>query len=117
MRRFVPLVAALAAGLAACHEEPAPTSAPRTEAPAPNAMCLEHGVLEAVCTECNPKLAAVFQGRGDWCAEHGFPESFCPTCHPERGGRPAVDVAGDGAPPDGTLVVLRTSEAIQAAFD
>lgn len=78
-------------------------------------MCKEHGVLEAICTRCNPKLAAVFQAKGDWCAEHGFPESVCPTCHPERGGKPAVDVASDGAPADGTRVTLKTKDAARLA--
>ena len=45
-------------------------------------FCPEHGVPKAVCTKCNPKLAAVFKAKGDWCNEHGFPESFCPICHP-----------------------------------
>ena len=70
------------------------------------AMCREHGVLEAVCTKCNPKLAAVFQAKGDWCEEHGFPESFCPTCHPERGGRPSTDVKAERAPADGMRIEL-----------
>ncbi|MCK9419157.1 MAG: efflux RND transporter periplasmic adaptor subunit [Nitrospirae bacterium] len=70
-------------------------------------LCKEHGVLEALCTKCNPKLAPIFQAKGDWCAEHDLPESVCPICHPERGGRPAVDVAGDDAPPDGTKVILK----------
>lgn len=43
----------------------------------------EHGLPPALCTKCNPALAAVFQAKGDWCAEHGFPESFCPICHPD----------------------------------
>ncbi len=68
------------------------------------AMCAEHGVLEAVCTKCNPKLIAVFRAKADFCEEHGFPESFCPTCHPERGGKPSTDVRDDGAPADGTRV-------------
>jgi len=72
-------------------------------------MCLEHGVLEAVCTKCNTKLAAVFIAKGDWCAEHGFPESFCPTCHPERGGRPGTDVSGEEAPANGLRIVFRDS--------
>jgi cobalt-zinc-cadmium efflux system membrane fusion protein len=67
----------------------------------------EHGVLESLCTKCNPKLVPIFQAKGDWCAEHGFPESVCPICHPERGGKPAVNVAGDDAPADGTKVVLK----------
>jgi len=79
------------------------------------AMCAEHGVLEAACTKCNPKLASIFQAQGDWCAEHGFPESFCPTCHPEGGGRPAMDLTPEEAPLDGTQVVLRTAAAVRAA--
>jgi cobalt-zinc-cadmium efflux system membrane fusion protein len=71
-------------------------------------MCAEHGLLEAVCTRCNPSLIPVFQARGDWCARHGFPLSLCPTCHPERGGRPATDIAdAEEGPADGTKVRLR----------
>jgi cobalt-zinc-cadmium efflux system membrane fusion protein len=78
-------------------------------------MCREHGVLDALCTKCNPKLAVIFQAKGDWCAEHGFPESICPQCHPERGGKPAMDVSIDEAPADGTLVILKTQEAARLA--
>lgn len=78
-------------------------------------MCKEHGVLEALCTKCNPKLAVLFQSKGDWCAEHGFPESICPVCHPERGGKPAVDVSADEAPADGTLVILKTMDTARLA--
>jgi cobalt-zinc-cadmium efflux system membrane fusion protein len=77
-------------------------------------MCAEHGVLESLCTLCNPALVPVFRARGDFCAEHGLPESICPVCHPERGGRPdqavAVDTAGDAAPADGTRVRLASPE-------
>ena len=61
----------------------------------PDAMCPEHGVLEALCTLCNPALVPVFRARGDYCEEHRLPESICPICHPERGGRPeaAIDDA------------------------
>ncbi len=78
-------------------------------------LCQEHGVLEALCTKCNPKLAVIFQAKGDWCAEHEFPESICPQCHPERGGRPAVDVTIDEAPADGTLVILKTLDTARMA--
>ncbi len=78
-------------------------------------ICKEHGVLEALCTKCNPKLVPIFQAKGDWCAEHGFPESVCPICHPERGGKPAVDVAGDDAPADGTKVVLKGKDTARLA--
>ncbi len=79
------------------------------------AMCEEHGVLEAICTKCNPKLIPVFQAKGDWCEEHGFPESICPICHPERGGRPAADVSSDGAPADGTKVRFKTKDTARLA--
>lgn len=85
---------------------------------AEGAMCKEHGVLEAVCTKCNPKLIPIFQAKGDWCAEHGFPESFCPLCHPEKGGKPAVDVSipkNDGAPADGTKVRFKSKDTARLA--
>jgi membrane fusion protein, heavy metal efflux system len=78
-------------------------------------MCAEHGVLEAVCTKCNPALVPVFKAKGDWCTEHELPESVCPICHPERGGRPAVDVATDSAPADGIKVTLKTKETAKMA--
>lgn len=80
-------------------------------------MCQEHGVLEAVCTKCNPALVAVFRAKGDFCEEHGFPESFCPLCHPERGGRPAADLAaadGEG-PADGVKIRFRSKETARLA--
>jgi membrane fusion protein, heavy metal efflux system len=83
-------------------------------APAPGAFCSAHGVAEAVCTRCNPRLIPIFQERGDWCAEHDFPESFCPACHPERGGRPAVSIEADG-PADGTRIQLATPQTARMA--
>lgn len=91
------------------------TPAGQGEAAHAEGVCKKHGVLEALCTKCNPKLAAVFQAKGDWCKEHGFPESVCPKCHPERGGKPAVDVASDGAPADGTKVRLKTGDTARLA--
>lgn len=95
----------IAAWTLACGERATPSSAEVAPASASTAgaMCSEHGVLEAVCTKCNPALIPVFKARGDWCDEHGFPESFCPTCHPERGGRPAAALGADDASPSGTL--------------
>lgn len=79
-------------GASACEEAgkgtsaPAPASRPKP-APATSGARLdgrcEHGLPHAVCTQCNPALAAVFKSKGDWCDEHGFPESFCPTCNPK----------------------------------
>lgn len=108
------LILALAPG---CRERSAEgESAEGHAAAAPDAMCEEHGVLEAVCTKCNPALEAVFRFKGDWCEEHGFPESFCPTCHPERGGRPDTDVSSSGdAPADGTKVHLKTKDTARLA--
>jgi cobalt-zinc-cadmium efflux system membrane fusion protein len=114
------ILATLALTLAAVGCQDVESSAPTEKkgaaaSPAEGVMCAEHGVLEAVCTKCNPKLAAVFQAKGDWCAEHGFPESFCPICHPERGGKPAGEVKSDGAPADGTKVRFKTKETATLA--
>ena len=104
-------------GFAACSHGPSSGSEPRTStntAPSTDAFCSEHGVPEAMCTKCNPKLIPVFQEKGDWCAEHGLPESVCPACHPELGGHsPAA--TGDGAPADGTKVRLATPETSRHA--
>jgi cobalt-zinc-cadmium efflux system membrane fusion protein len=120
---LIPLVAAAGCGESRSAEiSPKPretAAAQRGGDPPPlkqeEGLCREHGVLEALCTKCNPKLAVVFQAKGDWCDEHGFPESICPQCHPERGGRPAVDVSVDEAPADGTLVILKTRETARLA--
>lgn len=90
-------------------EEPAAQRAVEAE------VCAEHGVLEAVCTKCNPALEAVFQAKGDWCREHGFPMSFCPIHHPERGGRPLNAVRSDGAPPDGLKIRFKTRDTAKMA--
>ena len=45
--------------------------------------CKEHGVPEEVCGQCNSKVAAEFQKKGDWCKEHDRPDSQCFKCHPE----------------------------------
>jgi cobalt-zinc-cadmium efflux system membrane fusion protein len=45
--------------------------------------CNEHGVPEEFCGQCNSKLAADFQKKGDWCKEHDRPDSQCFKCHPE----------------------------------
>lgn len=45
--------------------------------------CNEHGVPEEVCAQCNSKVAAEFQKKGDWCKEHDRPDSQCFKCHPE----------------------------------
>lgn len=45
--------------------------------------CAEHGVPEEVCGQCNSKLAAEFQKKGDWCEEHDRPDSQCFVCHPD----------------------------------
>jgi len=99
----------LPVGLAACGG-PEPALAEGAANGAPDAMCAEHGVLESLCTRCNPALVPVFRARGDYCEEHGLPESICPTCHPERGGRPATDLVLDDAPADGTRVRLASAE-------
>jgi cobalt-zinc-cadmium efflux system membrane fusion protein len=109
-------VLALTAGCGGRASEDAQAPSPPAVAPAAAAdMCVEHGVLEAICTKCHPQLVPVFQAKGDWCAEHGFPMSVCPTHHPERGGRPEVPVAADEAPASGTKVRFRTPEIARDA--
>lgn len=46
--------------------------------------CDEHGVPEAICAQCYPKVAADFKAKGDWCKEHDRPDSQCFICHPEK---------------------------------
>lgn len=108
------LVSGLACALVllACGAPPpegAPSSPAPTAAAEDDALCPRHGVLQSLCTKCEPSLAVVFQNKGDWCAEHELPESICPVCHPERGGRPALDVTHDEAPPDGIEVRLAST--------
>jgi membrane fusion protein, heavy metal efflux system len=115
------LLILLLVGIAACRgaaDAEADRKGPAAASPAAaaeGAFCAEHGVLEAVCTRCNPALIPVFKAKGDWCEEHGFPESFCPLCHPERGGRPTLNVMDDGAPADGTKVRFKTKETARLA--
>ena len=45
--------------------------------------CDEHGVREAICGQCNPKVAAECKKNGDWCKQHDRPDSQCLVCHPE----------------------------------
>lgn len=89
-----PAPAPQAEGAAATPSE-APASAPAAAQAA--AMCGEHGLPEALCTKCNPALAAVFKARGDWCAAHDVPESLCPVCSPNPP-RPAA-IGGTAAAP------------------
>jgi cobalt-zinc-cadmium efflux system membrane fusion protein len=114
---LIPLLFALGCGAGSTKtaEPSRPAPAGKQETAQTEGVCKEHGVLEALCTQCNPKLAAVFKAKGDWCEEHGFPESVCPKCHPERGGKPAVDVASDGSPADGTKVRLKSGDTARLA--
>lgn len=123
MRRLLVLATLIPLALASgCGKEEVPQAPgaaknaafdPREEAR--KAGLCPHGVLQAICTKCNPKLVPIFQAKGDWCPEHGFPKSVCPICYPERGGRPAVDVAGDDAPADGTKVILKGKDTARLA--
>lgn len=36
---------------------------------------------ESACTKCNPALVAAFKAKPDWCVEHGVPESHCYQCN------------------------------------
>jgi hypothetical protein len=45
--------------------------------------CVEHGVPEDICGQCNAKVAAQCQQKGDWCKEHSRPKSQCFLCDPK----------------------------------
>ncbi len=45
--------------------------------------CSEHGVPEDICGQCNAKVAAEYQQKGDWCKEHSRPKSQCFLCDPK----------------------------------
>lgn len=45
--------------------------------------CTEHCVPEDLCAQCNAKVAAEYQQKGDWCREHNRPESQCFLCNPK----------------------------------
>jgi cobalt-zinc-cadmium efflux system membrane fusion protein len=117
VRKLIPVLAV--AILFGCQRQadPAKPEKPASQhtASQERAFCKEHGVLEAVCTKCNPALVPVFKAKGDWCEKHGFPESFCPICHPEREGRPTASVKSDEAPADGTKVRFKTKETARLA--
>ena len=119
MRRTLQRLCFLGIGLlTGCVDVSSPSGADRPVRAAADDpdLCDEHGVLEAVCPQCNPRLVPVFQSSGDWCDEHGFPESFCPSCAPEQGGRPIIQpTATDGAPADGTRVRFRTRKTAEQA--
>jgi len=87
----------------------------RASAPAGGAFCREHGVLEALCTKCDPSLIPVFRASGDFCEAHGLPLSICPIHHPERHGRPAGEVSGEEGPAEGTKVRFKTKETARLA--
>jgi len=106
----------LGLGLVTCGQDAPPSGEAAVSTVADAGLCAEHGVLDSVCAQCNPRLAAVFQSKGDWCAEHGQAESFCPICRPEAGGRPGVALTpSDGAPADGTRVRFKTRAAAEQA--
>jgi hypothetical protein len=64
---------------------PAGTKAatPAVDACAVAGWCTEHGVPEEICAQCDAKLAAEYQQKGDWCREHNRPESQCFLCNPK----------------------------------
>ncbi len=58
---------------------------PKSNAATPVAVnwCVEHGVPEDICAQCNAKIAAEYKQKGDWCKEHNRPESQCFLCNPK----------------------------------
>ena len=81
------LVASVLSGCGDATQEPDGTKAakPTVESPAALAAnwCVEHGVPEDICGQCNAKAAADCKDKGDWCKEHERPESQCFLCNPK----------------------------------
>jgi hypothetical protein len=72
-------------GASSREPETGPPTVPVTGA-ACNAVenwCVEHGVPEDICGQCNAKVAADLQRKGDWCKTHNRPESQCFLCNPK----------------------------------
>lgn len=46
--------------------------------------CVEHGVPEEECAQCDSSLVAEFKAKGDWCEKHNRPESQCFLCDASR---------------------------------
>jgi cobalt-zinc-cadmium efflux system membrane fusion protein len=87
---FAALAALLLSTLTGCGQS---TTNPATGETAPDAAktagdhsgwwCVEHRVPEEICGQCDPKVAAEMQKKGDWCRQHDRPDSQCFACHPE----------------------------------
>jgi hypothetical protein len=45
--------------------------------------CDEHGIPEAECSMCSPKVAAECKKKGDWCDKHDRAKSQCFLCDPK----------------------------------
>ena len=78
-------LAALATAAGGCNrpEDKTAQTADKADDASHGWWCAEHGMPEAECAQCNPKLAAKLKKEGDWCKEHNRPESQCILCHPE----------------------------------
>jgi hypothetical protein len=92
--RLAVLAALMIAIVAGCNQKNVETEASQTSAEAGHDhdeashdlhgyWCVEHGIPEDICAQCNSKVAAEFQQKGDWCEEHNRPDSQCFICHPE----------------------------------
>ena len=78
------VVAAFAIAFSASAQMPVkPAAEPATKEEAKKEESCDHGVKKAICTRCNPKLAAVYKAKGDWCKEHERAESQCVLCNPD----------------------------------
>ena len=81
------LVAVVLGGCGAGTKKPEGTKAATPTAASPAAVaenwCVEHGVPEDLCGQCNAKVAADSKDKGDWCKEHERPESQCFLCNPK----------------------------------
>jgi len=86
---FLSLLAATGLALGGCGgtdakgPEGSKAATPATDECVVAGWCTEHGVPEELCAQCNAKVAADFQQKGDWCKSHNRPESQCFLCNPK----------------------------------
>jgi hypothetical protein len=77
------VAALVGCGKTGAPEKPSGKQAAKPVSEAPVNWCVEHGVPEDICGQCDAKVAADFKQKGDWCKAHNRPESQCFLCNPK----------------------------------
>jgi hypothetical protein len=91
--KMIPMTVMLAFALAGCDkagdkgggtkEKPTQMATKNEETKHSGWWCDEHGIPEAECSMCSPKVAAECKKKGDWCDKHDRAKSQCFICDPK----------------------------------